>query len=141
MEIKYRFWLENNGEVVFSNACEELLRCIEEVHSLYATTRLLKKSYRRSWEKLRASEERLGFRLVETKGPGKALHLTEEARAILEIIDQLKQNTEAFINRSWKNPQFKDNIFVIANSKKENSNKSINIPSVISDKKTGTMTE
>jgi molybdate transport system regulatory protein len=121
MEIKYQFWFENNGEVVLSKACEDLLRGIDEMQSLYATTRLLKKSYSSAWKKIRTSEERLGFRLVEPKGGGKGLYLTEEARAVLEIIDQLEQNTEAFINSNWRNPDCNGTISVIANSKKSGS--------------------
>jgi molybdate transport system regulatory protein len=121
MEIKYQFWFENNGEVVLSKTCEDLLRGIDELHSLYALTKLLKKSYRGAWGKIRTSEKLLGFRLVESKEPGRRLYLTEEARAVLEIIDELEQNTEAFINLNWRNPDFKGAISVIANSKKSGS--------------------
>jgi molybdate transport system regulatory protein len=139
MEIKYQFWLENNGEVILSKTCDALLRGIDELHSLYATTRLLKKSYRSAWGKIRKSEELLGFRLVESKGPGKGLYLTEEARAVLEIIDKLEQNSEAFINWYLKNPDCRGNIFVVTDSKKVNPRKNTNIPAKTHSKKSASV--
>jgi len=128
MEIKYQFWLENNGEMVLSKACKDLLRSIDELRSLYAVTKLLKKSYRDAWGKIRTSEKLLGFRLVESKGPGKRLYLTEEARAILDIIDTLEKNTEAFINWYWKNPDCRGNITVITNTKEVKAHKNVSSP-------------
>jgi len=139
MEIKYQFWLENNGEVVFSKTCQELLRAIDELNSLYAATRLLNKSYRSAWGKIREAEQLLGFRLVESKGPKKGLYLTEEARAVLEIIDQLQQNTEAFINGYWKNPDCRDNISVIANTEKVNTHEKTIIPTMMRGTKSRTL--
>jgi molybdate transport system regulatory protein len=128
MEIKYQFWLENKGEVVLSKTCEVLLRGIDELHSLYAVTKLLKKSYRSAWGKIRTSEKLLGFRLVEPRGPGKSLHLTEEAKAVLEIISKLEENTEAFINWYWKNPDYKDNLSLITNPSIIHTHKKVNVP-------------
>jgi molybdate transport system regulatory protein len=128
MEIKYQFWLENNGEVVLSKTCEDLLRGIDELHSLYAVTKLLNKSYRAAWGKIRTSEKLLGFRLVESKRPGKSLYLTEEAKAVLEIIDKLEENTAAFIDWYWKNPDYKGNLSLITNSSKINTHKKVSVP-------------
>ncbi|MEN6319204.1 MAG: hypothetical protein ABFD82_10675 [Syntrophaceae bacterium] len=139
MEIKYQFWLENNGEVVLSKTCEDLLRGIDELHSLYALTKLLKKSYRYAWEKIRTAELQLGFRLVKSKGPGKRLYLTEEAKAVLEIIDKLEQNAEAFINWYWKNPDCMGNLSLITNSQKINSHKNASIPAEMQSEKNSSM--
>jgi molybdate transport system regulatory protein len=141
MEIKYQFWLEDKGEVVLSKACEDLLRGIDELHSLYAVTKLLNKSYRAAWGKIRTSEKLLGFRLVESKGPGKNLHLTEEAKAVLEIIDKLEENTEAFINWYWKNPDFNGNLSLITNSSKTNSHEKVSAPDDMHSEKNGSMTK
>jgi len=141
MEIKYQFWLENNGEVVLSKTCEDLLRGIDELHSLYAVTKLLNKSYRGAWGKIRTSEKLLGFRLLESRGPGKSLYLTEEAKAVLEIIDTLEENTKAFINWYWKNPDFNGNISLITNSSKENPHKKASVPDQMHSEKDGSMTK
>jgi molybdate transport system regulatory protein len=125
MEIKYQFWLENNGEVILSKTCEDLLRGIDELHSLYAITKLLNKSYRDAWGKIRTSEKLLGFSLVESTGPGKRLYLTKDAKAVLEIIDKLEDNTEAFINWYWKNPDWRGNLSLITNSSQKNPHKKV----------------
>ncbi len=128
MEIKYQFWLENKGEVVLSKTCVVLLRGIDELHSLYAVTKLLKKSYRSAWGNIRKSEKLLGFRLVESEEPRKSLHLTEGAKAVLEIISTLEKNTEAFINWYWKNPDSKSNLSLITKASIINTHKKVNAP-------------
>jgi molybdate transport system regulatory protein len=141
MEIKYQFWLENNGEVVLSKTCEDLLRGIDELHSLYAVTKLLNKSYRAAWGKIRTSEKLLGFRLVESKRPGKSLYLTEEAKAVLEIIDKLEENTAAFIDWYWKNPDCKGNLSLITNSSKINTHKKVSVPDKMHSEKDVSLTK
>ena len=68
MEIKYKIWLEKDGKVIFGHGRVELLQAVEECHSLNAAAKKLNMSYRAAWGRLRASEERLGIKLIESEG-------------------------------------------------------------------------
>jgi molybdate transport system regulatory protein len=141
MEIKYQFWLENKGKVVLSKTCEDLLRGIDELHSLYAFAKLLNKSYSNAWRKIRTSEKLLGFKLVETKGPGKSLYLTESAKAIIEMIDTLEKNTEAFINHYWGDPDYKGDLSLITKSSIRKPHKKVSVPDEMDTEKDGSRTK
>ena len=73
MKIRYKIWLERNEKTIFGRGREELLRSIDELHSLYATAKKLNMSYRAAWGRLKASEARLGVKLTYSDGQGKGL--------------------------------------------------------------------
>ena len=91
MEIKYKVWFEKDGKVIFGSGRRELLRAVDMYNSLNAAAKHLNMSYRAAWGRLRASEERLGMKLVEPHPSGRALHLTEEARTLLNKFDKLER--------------------------------------------------
>jgi molybdate transport system regulatory protein len=89
MEIKYKVWFEKSGKVVFGSGRRELLRAVDTYNSLHAAAKHLNMSYRAAWGRIRASEARLGMKLIEPHPAGRALHLTVEARALLKRFDEL----------------------------------------------------
>jgi molybdate transport system regulatory protein len=98
MKIRYKIWLERNEKTIFGRGREELLRSIDELHSLYAAAKKLKMSYRAAWGRLKASEARLGIKLTYSDGQGKGLHLTAEAKELLEKFDRLEHDVESFLD-------------------------------------------
>jgi molybdate transport system regulatory protein len=100
MEIKSKIWLEKDGKVVFGHGREELLTAIEECRSLNAAAKKLGMSYRAAWGRLKASEARLGIKLVETDGAGRAMSLTPRARLLLERFKRLEGETEEHLRES-----------------------------------------
>jgi molybdate transport system regulatory protein len=100
MEIKYKIWVERDGNVLFGKGRYDLLKAIDECKSLQAAAKSLNMSYRAAWGRLKASEERLGINLVETQGPGKGMRLTEEARIYLNEFVKLEHEIEILINRA-----------------------------------------
>lgn len=70
MEIKYKIWIEKDGRVLFGHGRDDILQTIDGERSLNAAAKKLGMSYRAAWGRLRASEERLGIKLVGT-GKGK----------------------------------------------------------------------
>jgi molybdate transport system regulatory protein len=98
MKIRHKIWLERNEKTIFGRGREELLRSIDELHSLYAAAKKLKMSYRAAWGRLRASEARLGVKLTCSDGQGKGLHLTPEAKDLLEKFDRLEHDVESFLD-------------------------------------------
>ena len=98
MKIRYKIWLERNEKTIFGRGREELLRSIDERHSLYAAAKKLNMSYRAAWGRLKASEARLGVKLTCSDGQGKGLHLTPEAKELLEKFHRLERDVESFLN-------------------------------------------
>lgn len=99
LEIKYKIWLEADKHVVFGQGRRELLEAIEECKSLSAAAKELNMSYRAAWGRIRASEERLGIKLVD-HGSGQAMHLTKEAGILLAEFEELEEKLNNLISKS-----------------------------------------
>jgi molybdate transport system regulatory protein len=102
MEIKYKIWIEENGKVIFGKGRDNILKAIEEQHSLNAAAKELGMSYRAAWGRLKASEERMEKKLVETSEREKSLHLTSQARAIIERFEKLEKDVEDLLHTADK---------------------------------------
>ncbi|HNU84973.1 MAG: LysR family transcriptional regulator [Pseudomonadota bacterium] len=102
MKIQYKVWLEKDGKVIFGKGREEMFRAIQECKSLQSAAKELKMSYRAAWGRLKASEERLGIKLVENDGAKKGLRLTAEARRLLEQYEQFEKDLNEFLRRKTK---------------------------------------
>jgi molybdate transport system regulatory protein len=89
MEIRFKVWYEKDGKVLFGGGRRELLAAVDKYKSLNAAAKHMKMSYRAAWGRLRASEERLGKKLVESHPPNRALQLTQEARSLMSKFDKL----------------------------------------------------
>ncbi len=100
MEIKYKIWLEKEGKVVFGHGREELFQAIDECRSLNAAAKKLNMSYRAAWGRLRASEERLGVRLVESDPTKRGMILTPVAKALLDKFRQLEKDADAYLQKT-----------------------------------------
>lgn len=99
MNIRHKIWLEENGRVIFGSGRYELFKAIDELHSLNAASKKLKMSYRAAWGRVKASEERMGTKLVE-RAQGKGMYLTAEAVALLRQFDLLERKAEAFLEET-----------------------------------------
>jgi molybdate transport system regulatory protein len=99
MEIKFKVWYEKDGEVLFGGGRRELLAAVDMYHSLTAAAKHMKMSYRAAWGRIRASEKRLGVKLVESHAPHRALQLTSEARLLMNQFDKLEREMRDFVRR------------------------------------------
>ena len=70
MQPRANFWIEQDGQVVLSSWRVRLLEAIAETGSISAAASKMGISYRRAWDKIQESEERLGIKLVETQTGG-----------------------------------------------------------------------
>ena len=102
MKIRYKIWLEKDGKVIFGKGRDEMFRAILECKSLQAAAKELKMSYRAAWGRLKASEERLGIKLVESDGAKKSLRLTAEARELLEQYEKFEKDLNDFLQKKSK---------------------------------------
>lgn len=100
MEIKHRIWIEEDGKVLFGKGRENLLEAIEECQSLNKAAKKLNMSYRAAWGRIKASEKRLGIKLVENSPDHKGMVLTGEAKNILKIFRELDSKTDLFVEKT-----------------------------------------
>ena len=100
MKIKHKIWLECNGRVIFGPGRDGLLKAIDEFHSLSAAAKKLKMSYRAAWGRLKASEERLGMKLVEIDNVKQGMHLTEEAKKLMNGFEEIEQDITRLLNET-----------------------------------------
>jgi molybdate transport system regulatory protein len=100
MEIKYKIWIEKDGRVVFGKGRDAILTCIQDTRSLNAAAKKLKMSYRAAWGRLKASEERTGMKLVEVDSTEKGMHLTPQARAIIERFEILEKDVKLLLTKA-----------------------------------------
>lgn len=105
MEIKYKIWLEKDGKVLFGRGRDDILTAIQDAHSLNAAAKKLQMSYRAAWGRLKASEERMGMKLVEIDATEKGMHLTARAQAIIDCFERLERDVEALLEKA--NREFK----------------------------------
>jgi len=94
MEIKHKVWIEKDGKVIFGRGRDDILKAIDEQRSLNAAAKKLEMSYRAAWGRLKASEERMGMKLVETGAKDKSMQLTDQARALIERFERLEKDVE-----------------------------------------------
>ncbi len=103
MEIKHKIWLEKDGKVLFGPGRDLLFKAIDECHSLNAAAKKLDMSYRAAWGRVKASEERLGMKLVTTDPGRTGMHLTEEAKKLISRFDQLDQEIASLLDKANRN--------------------------------------
>jgi molybdate transport system regulatory protein len=93
VRIHQKVWLEESGRVLFGEGRQQLLQAVEETGSLAGAARELNMSYRAAWGRLKASEERLGFALVERdQGGRRSMRLTQRARELMEAYRRLTEH-------------------------------------------------
>jgi molybdate transport system regulatory protein len=100
MDIKYKIWIEKNGKVVFGKGRDDILMAIDTEHSLNAAAKKLEMSYRAAWGRLKASENRLGVKLVEIDADNKGMQLTTRARAMINRFEKLEKDVEALLAKA-----------------------------------------
>ncbi len=100
MEIKHKIWIEKNGKVVFGKGRDNILKAIDEQRSLNAAAKKLEMSYRAAWGRLKASEERMGMKLVDIGLHDKSMQLTPQARAIIERFEKLENDVEKLLHNA-----------------------------------------
>jgi len=98
MEIKFKVWIEKDGKVLFGRGRDDILKAIDEQRSLNAAAKRLEMSYRAAWGRLKASEERIGIKLVEVGIHDKSMQLTQQARALIERFKKLEKDVEKLLN-------------------------------------------
>jgi len=110
LQVRSKIWLEVDGEPVFGQGREDLLRRIQETGSINAASKKMGIPYRKAWTYIDAMEKRLGFPLVIRRkggaGGGESI-LSPQAVAFLEKFHDLKKDFDATVNRKFVKLRFR----------------------------------
>lgn len=105
-EIKYKVWLEKDGEIIIGLGRDELLRKVQETGSIKKAAESIGISYKKALEYIKAMEKRTGKKLVETKRGGKergGSSLTEEALILLNRFEKIKEDFDSLVRKLESN--------------------------------------
>ncbi len=106
MKIHAKLWLETDaGKLLVGEGRLDIFRAIERTGSLSAAARELSMSYRAVWGKVRATEERLGIKLIETVAGGHqrgGSHLTEAGVTFIEQFEKFDRQARQAIDKLAK---------------------------------------
>ncbi len=69
MKVAYKVWLDNDGKA-FGDGPYELLKRVDETHSLHRAAKEMGMAYSKAWRLIGTMEKRLGFLLIERKVGG-----------------------------------------------------------------------
>jgi len=105
MEIKYKVWLEKDGEVVVGNGKVGLLKMIDELGSIQKSAEKYGMSYRHAWGMIQKIEKRSGFKFIETQVGGKdggSAKLTPQGKEFLKQYDAFRKGLNESIANKFK---------------------------------------
>jgi len=109
LQVRSKIWLEVNGEPVFGQGRDELLRLIRKTGSINGAAKEMGIPYRKAWTYIDAMEKRLGFPLVNRlkggTGGGEST-LTPPAIDLLEKFDLLQRGFNETVNRKFIELEF-----------------------------------
>jgi len=101
MEIKYKMWLEKDGEVIAGNGKVGLLKMIDELGSIQKSGM----SYRHAWGIIQKMEKRSGIKLVETQVGGKeggGAQVTSPGKRLLSQYDAFRKGLNQSVASKFK---------------------------------------
>ena len=109
LQVRSKIWLEVDGEPVFGQGREKLLRLIQATGSINAAAKDMGIPYRKAWTYVDSMEKRLGFPLVtRLKGGtgGGTSSLTAQAETLLQKFDLLRQGFDDIVNDKFRDLGF-----------------------------------
>ncbi len=100
LTIKTKVWIENDdGKLVIGTGRLRILEAIMEVGSMNKAAHKLGQPFRAVWGKIKATEQRCGFKLVETTQSGSKL--TREGMDLMWKYHQLRNRCEKFADTQF----------------------------------------
>lgn len=105
MDIKYKVWLEKDGEVVVGNGKVGLLKMVNDLGSIQKAAEKMGMSYRHAWGMIQKIEKRSGFKLVETQVGGKeggGAQLTPQGNELLNQYSAFRKGLDGTIEKRFK---------------------------------------
>jgi molybdate transport system regulatory protein len=105
MEIKAKFWIENEGEVVAGGGKIGLLLAVGRLGSIRRAANEFGMSYRHAWGIIKKIEQRAGFKIVDTKLGGKKeerAELTFKGKVFAERMNSLLEDLQGIVEKRFR---------------------------------------
>jgi len=105
MEVKFKVWVQKEGEVVAGDGKVRLLRLIERHGSIQKAAQENGMSYRHAWGAIRKMEMRSGLKLVENHAGGRAgggARLTAPGRDFVARYGRFSDGLEEIIQKKFQ---------------------------------------
>ncbi len=105
MKVKFKIWIEQDGNVAFAEGRRMLLESVERLGSLNAAAKELGMSYRAAWGKIKTTEKTLGLKLLDVTTGGKGgggAKLTNEARKLTSLYNNYINKMNLIAEREFK---------------------------------------
>jgi len=101
LRVKSKIWVENeDGKLVIGEGRLRILEAIQEVGSMNQAAQKLRQPFRAVWGKIRATEERCGFKIVEGTREGSTL--TKAGVDLLDTYIRLRNNCGSYADQQFK---------------------------------------
>ncbi len=100
MKLRYKIWIEENGDQVFGNGIYRLLLLIDKYGSINRAAAKEKMSYRQAWGKIKRTENRLKVRLLDRRIGGEdggGATLTLEGKRLVQEYGEIACQVDELI--------------------------------------------
>jgi len=104
MKIGYKVWLDNNGKAFGDGPCE-LLKRVEETHSLHRAAKEMGMAYSKAWRLIGAMEKKLGFILIERKVGGVSgggSRVTPQGKELMKRYNRFQKDVNTSLEKIYR---------------------------------------
>ena len=104
MRIGYKVWLDNHGKA-FGDGPYELLKRVDETHSLHRAAKEMGMAYSKAWRLIGTMEKRLGFLLIERKvgGPsGGGSRVTSHGKELMNRYRRFQKDVNTSLEKIYR---------------------------------------
>ena len=105
LKLRYKLWIEKDGEKVFGDGPLDILHRVERTGSLRQAAAEINMSYSQAWNLMKDLEKRLGFNLLKRKVGGEkggGSEITEEARELMIKFKLFRGEVDQSLNSLYK---------------------------------------
>jgi len=105
LKLRYKIWIEKDGEKVFGDGPLDILHRVERTGSLRQAAEEINMSYSQAWNLMKDLEKRLGFNLLKRKVGGESgggSEITDEARELMTKFKLFREKADQSLNSLYK---------------------------------------
>ena len=105
LKLRYKLWIEKDGEKVFGDGPLDILHRVERTGSLRQAAEEINMSYSQAWNLMKDLEKRLGFNLLRRKVGGESgggSQLTKQAREMMMKFEIFHEEADQSLNSLYK---------------------------------------
>jgi molybdate transport system regulatory protein len=100
LRVRSKVWIENDdGKLVIGTGRLRILEAILELGSMNKAAQKLKQPFRAVWGKIKATEQRCGFKIVERTSEGS--RLTREGLELLDTYGKLTRRCDNYTDQQF----------------------------------------